>query len=242
MVLPKINVNVVWDPRAPLDSNRDPVPIRGLAWWPASGGGQREILYWPYLVNGGAVMICMGADANGDPMADGDSEPELSGSRSLLVFNYYNHPSKFGSNPNRFDDFDGRREFSFGGLFGAPYPEGWCPGPAGGGQWLGPTEQAIEAGDIGVIARENYGMSIAASIARTHEAVLFVKDTWANNNVPGYDGTSFAIDGAYPHGSSFGQAMAMFLCVLQPQLYNGAVDWITSDLGFELGDYSELQG
>ncbi len=242
-ILPLFGTDVIIDPRA-VDSMCAPLalPIAGDAWWNEPGGGKRKILYWPYIINGGAMMICMGADSAGNPIADPDPETSLSTSRSLMVFAYYNHPSDFGTNPNRFDDNDIRREFSKSFDLGAPFPEAWCAFPSSGGQWLGPSEQAIEAGDIVLIVRENYGMQIAASIARTHEAVLFTKNYWANGHIPGRDGLSFTLDGAYPHGRSFGQAMAMFLCLAQPQLYKGAVDWITSDLGFELGDFTELQG
>ena len=242
-VAPMMNVNVFADPRAVDTSGNTqppaplPLPIRNTAWWPGTGpGGLQEVLYWPFKVNGGSVMICMAGDGNGYPIGPN--------SKSLLIYNYYNHPSSFGTNKNRFDDDnpDGwPREFSRVSAFGnQPFAEAFWEGP-GSTPLLGPKEQAIRDGDIVVFVQENYDMAISTALLRTQEAVWFTRNLFAPN-VPGVDPPlALTIEGAYPHGNSFGQAMAAFLALAQPQYYRGVVDWITSDLGFEMGDFSELQ-
>ncbi len=235
---PSVVPVVVLDPRAYGNPGpQPPPPMRALAWWKNSGGAYQEILYWPYKINGGSMMICMGGNGAGQPIGGVQ--------KSLLVYNYYNHPSAFGTNKNRYDDTnpDGwAREFSRVPSFNnAPFAESFFEGTSSAQPWLGPKEQAIAAGDIVVIVQENYGMAIATALARTQEAVWWARNVFAAA-VPGISPpTAFTIEGAYLHGVSFGAAMAGFVALAQPQYYRGVVDWITSDLGFELGDFSELQ-
>ena len=215
-----------------------PGPLVADAWFTGAGGAPQQILYWPLKINGGALMVCMGGDGSGRPIGGTD--------KSLLVYNYYNHPSSFGSNKNRFGPDDAAqdgwpREYArISAKKNAPFAEAWFEGYAGT-PWLGPKEQAIASGDIVVFVQENYGMSIATSLFRNQEAVWWVRNVFAAS-IPGMSPPiTLNLEGAYLHGVSFGQAMSAFVALAQPQYYRGVVDWITSDLGFELGDFSEMQ-
>lgn len=200
------------------------LPLVRQKWW-TGATGSTEILFWPYKVNGGSVMICAAGDGNGNPKFAESGSPATV---SMLVYNYYFHASRWGTNKNRFStaisDQDGyRQEFSDIPGLGGPHCEAWFEGPAGA-RWLGPKEQAIDAGDIVVIVQENYGMSIPAALQRTQEAVAFVKHEWAAGNIAGLADFDVLFDGVYLHGTSFGQGMAMVLGLLMPTTFDGSTE------------------
>ncbi len=103
-VIPRLGVNAFEDPRAfvvPPGTPPPTLPLRRKKWWVGATGSD-EVLFWPYLVNGGAVMICAAGDGNGVPWFV-DNAPVIDDVRvvSMLVYNYYFHFNSWGSNKNR---------------------------------------------------------------------------------------------------------------------------------------------
>ena len=219
------------------------VPIVGLAWWNAtaslpSSTPQRQILYWPYKLNGGSVMICMAGDGNGAP-----ARPAGDPSAALMLYNYPLHLSAFGTNKNRWRDFDGqRRRFSpQSGVDDIYFAESGWPGPTGS-QILGPQEQAIEAGDVVVFVQENFSMGLWIALQRTLEAEWFTRNTFAAAPPgPGGPFPAVPVGHAYLAGGSFGEIVSMCFAMLQPKIYGGTTEWIMNDFGFGLRDHGELQ-
>ncbi len=245
-VIPRLGVNAFEDPAAiappPGGGPAPTLPLSRKKWWIGASGSD-EILFWPYVVNGAPVMVCAAGNGSGVPLFASQPPPAHV---SMMVHNYYFHPSQWGSNKSRFStssgDQDGyRQEFSVLKGGGGAHCEAWWDGGATG-PWLGPKEQAIDAGDIVVLVQENFGMSIPVAIQRNQEAVAFVKREWANGKIAGLS-PSFVlgIDGAYLHGTSYGQGMSMILGLLMPTTFNGSTEWITDDVAFWNGDSWELQ-
>jgi hypothetical protein len=237
--------------QVPLESGVTSVPITNVAWWnPIPGGtpgtSPRQVLYWPYKINGGSMMICMAGDGNGNP-----ARPVGAGPASILLYNYATHFSDFGTNKNRWHyivDEDRTREFSPSEPLRPPpaqpdifFAEGGWPG--GATPILGPKEQALEAGDIVVFVQENYSMSAWISLQRTQEAEYYTRNQFA----PAPPHTGFAsfpaipVGRSYVHGGSHGKIVSTILSLLQPKIYGGSAEWLLDDVGFGLQDQFELQ-
>lgn len=218
------------------------IPIELPCWWhctnQVAGSGQRKVLAWPYKINGGAMMICMASDGNGEIAL-----PE--GPSSILLTNYAFHPSNYGSNKNRWRATDGRPRQFDGPTSGSFHTmEGGRWSGTSATEHLGPTAQAIEAGDIVVFVGENYSLTPWTAFLRTQEAEAFVRGEWAPNGPyreVGDDFDPIALDRSYLDGISFGALVSGFMALLQPKIYSGSTSWMINDLGFVFGDHYELQ-
>jgi hypothetical protein len=214
------------------------VPLLLPCWWlctgPAPGSGQRNILAWPYKVNGGSMMICMAAD--------GGNIARKTEASSILLTNYEFHPSNYGTNKNRWSSFDGRfqqYDDPASGSFFRREGGRWSDGT----EFLGPSAQAIEAGDIVVFVGENYSLTPWTAIQRTQEAEAFVRGEWAAN--PYREGEEpfdeVELDRAFLDGISYGALVSGMMALLQPKIYSGSTAWMLNDFGFTLGDHYEMQ-
>ncbi len=227
-VLPTLaNGRVIPDPTMPVNPNHF------LAWWGS------EVMYWSYKINGGSMMICAKCDPSGANLLLNPNGP------SILLYNYYHHPSSFGTNKNRFQTSptgEWPREFQGNdgtNPFGIFYAEAAWPNVKG------PKEQAIEAGDLVVFVQENYSQNLWIGLQRTQEAEWWVRHEFANGppkpTPPGGNyGSITNLGRSFMHGSSWGQLVAPIYSLLQPKIYSGSTEWIMSDFGYELSDYWDL--
>jgi hypothetical protein len=213
-------------------------PVVDVAWWNATAGSavgaRRPVLYWPYRLNGGAMMVCLA----GEPSPTGVVAPVAKSPRSVMLFNYYEHRSNFGTNKNRWHaTVDGApRDFT--------RPEAGWNGVSAGLQILGPSEQALEAGDLVVMVQENFDQDLWTSLQRTQEAEWFTRHQFAPRPPADRHGATFPafdVGRAFLHGGSWGQIVAGTLALLQPRTYAGSANWILSDLAFGIGDYAQLK-
>jgi hypothetical protein len=192
-----------------VDSGLPSFPVVDDAWWTATGGtGSRKVLYWPYRIDGGFMMICTAGTPANQP---GVYQPDVSSSASIMLFNYHEHRSAFGTNKNCWHDtVDGRkRQFS--------QREAVWDGVSAGLQILGPTEQAIEAGDVVVFVGENYGQDFWTSLTRTQEAEWFVRHQFSQAPPNGTSGNTFqpiTIDRSFLCGGSWGEIVSGVLATL----------------------------
>ncbi len=239
---------IVQDPElveSPTDDPTTTFPMVRDAWWNAQGG-PRQVMYWPYVLNGAPMMVCVAYDPSTGLLA-------LNGMPHILLYNYPTHLSAFGANKNLWCDQGStyncpsgrRREFS-GPITDASAPEGGWPGTAAA-PLLGPKEQALEQGDIVVFVWERYSESFWTALQRTQEAEWYVRHTFAAGPpAPGFPSTtSFAplpsLGRSALWGKSWGRVVAQILALMQPNIYGGSAAWINSDIGYSLEDHWELE-
>jgi hypothetical protein len=111
---------------------------------------------------------------------------------------------------------------------------------------LAPDEQALEAGCIVVFCQENYSQAVWTALQRTQEAEWFVRHQFASappsNPFDPYHPTvsPITVGKSFLHGGSWGQIVSGILATLQPKTYSASANWISSDVGYGIGDYAAL--